>query len=39
MVHWGFLILAFVLGMGACYGILYWIARECSGFLVWIYRG
>jgi len=38
MVHWGFLMLAFVLGIGACYGVLYWTAREAGGLLEWLYR-
>jgi hypothetical protein len=38
MVHWGFLILAFVLGGLACYGCLYWVASSGSAFFDWLYK-
>ena len=30
MVHWGFLILAFIAGAGICYGVLYWAGKAMA---------
>jgi hypothetical protein len=38
MVHWGFLILAFLLGVLACYGILYWVVKSGGEFVSWLYK-
>ena len=37
MIHWGFLIAAFILGFLACYGLLYWVAKSAGAFGDWLF--
>ena len=37
MIHWGFLILAFVVGMAACYGLLLLLAKSAGAFGDWVF--
>lgn len=30
MIHWGFLILAFIAGAASCYGFLYYLTKVCG---------
>jgi hypothetical protein len=37
MVHWAFLIPAFILGGLSCWGVLYWAIKAGGEFIIWLY--